>query len=68
MYEWSLPGKDPDVGKKWRQEEKGMTEDDDSVIEATNMNLTKLREEVEDRRAWCALVHGITKSWTRLNA
>ena len=39
----------------------------DSVLEATNMNLTQFREAVEDRRAWCALVHGVTKSWTRLN-
>ena len=39
----------------------------DSVIEATNMNLTQLREAVEDRRAWSALVHGVTKSRTRLN-
>ena len=39
----------------------------DSVIEATNMNLTKLQEEVEDRWAWSALVHGVTKSRTRLN-
>ena len=38
----------------------------DSVIEVTNMNLTKLQEAVEDRRAWHALVHGITKSWTHL--
>ena len=38
----------------------------DSVIEATNMNLTKLWEAMEDRRAWCALVHGVMKSWTRL--
>ena len=30
----------------------------DRVIEATNMNLTQLREAVEDRRAWRALVHG----------
>ena len=38
-----------------------------SVTEATNMNLTQLREAVEDRRAWRALVvHGVTKSWTRL--
>ena len=36
----------------------------DSVIEATNMNLTQLREAVEDRRAWCALVHGVTKNPT----
>ena len=39
----------------------------DSVIEATNMNLTKLQEAVEYRRAWCALVHGVMKSWTQLN-
>ena len=36
----------------------------DSVIKATNMNLTKLQEAVEDRRAWHALVHGVTKSQT----
>ena len=36
----------------------------DSVIEATNMNLTKLQEAVEDRRACRALVHGVTKGWT----
>ena len=39
----------------------------DSVIEATRMNLTQFREAVEDRRAWRALVHGVTKSQTRLN-
>ena len=37
------------------------------VIKTTNINLTKLWEAVEDRRAWCALVHGVTKSQTRLN-
>ena len=36
----------------------------DSGIEATNMNLTQLQEAVEDRRAWRALFHGVTKSWT----
>ena len=36
----------------------------DSVIEATNTNLTKLQEGVEDRMAWHALVHGVTKSGT----
>ena len=44
-----------------------MTEDEMVVIKATNMNLTKLWEAVEDRRAWHALVHGVTKSRTRLN-
>ena len=36
----------------------------DSVIKATNINLTQLGEAVEDRRAWRALVPGVTKSWT----
>ena len=46
-----------------------MTEDEmvGSVIKATNMNLTQLREAVEDRRAWHVLAHGITKSRTQLN-
>ena len=39
----------------------------DGVLEATNMSLTKLWEAVKDRRAWRALVHGVTKSRTRLN-
>ena len=39
----------------------------ENVIEATNMNLTQLQEAVYDRRVWRALVHGVTKSWTRLN-
>ena len=34
----------------------------DRVIEATNMNLNQVQESVEDRRAWRALVHGVTKS------
>ena len=39
----------------------------DSVLEATGMSLAKLQEAVEDRGAWHALVHGVTKSRTRLN-
>ena len=39
----------------------------DRVVEATNMNLTQLWEAVKDRRAWRALVHGVTKSWTQFN-
>ena len=39
----------------------------DSVLEATAMSLAKLQEAVEDRGAWRALVHGVTKSRTRLN-
>jgi len=28
---------------------------------------SKVREMVMDREAWCAAVHGFTKSWTQLN-
>ena len=34
------------------------------ITNATDMNLGKLREMVTDREAWCAVVHGVTKSWT----
>ena len=39
----------------------------DGITNAMNMNLGKLREMVRDTEAWHAAVHGVTKSWTRLN-
>ena len=35
-----------------------------SIIETTDMNLSKLWQIVEDRGAWCVLVHGVAKSQT----
>ena len=36
----------------------------DDITDSMDMNLGKLQEMVRDRRAWCAAVHGVSKSWT----
>ena len=35
----------------------------DGITDTMNMNLGKLWEMVRDREAWCAAIHGVTKSW-----
>ena len=39
----------------------------DGITDSVDMSLNKLRKIVKDREAWCAAVHRVTKSRTRLS-
>ena len=39
----------------------------DGITDSMNVSLSELQEMVMDREAWRSAIHGVTKSWTRLN-
>jgi len=46
--------------RRGRQRMRGL----DGITDLMDIGLSKLQEKVKDRKAWCASVHGVSKSWT----
>ena len=39
----------------------------DGITDSIGVTLSELQELVMDREAWCAVIHGVAKRWTRLS-